>query len=201
MKTYTAKTVEDAVKLASEELGIEENDVIFTISEEKKTLLSKKATIVVYELTDAIEFAETYVKNVIESLGIGDVKVKTSLEDDIIRLTIDTDHNPVLIGKNGVTLQALNEIVRLAVSGKFRRRFRILLDIGDYKNNKYSRVASVARRTAKEVQKTHVDVVLDPMPSDERRIVHNVLSNFSHITTESSGEGHRRAVTIKYVEK
>lgn len=201
MKTYTAKTVEDAVKLASEELGIEENDVIFTISEEKKGLLSKKATIVVYELTDAIEFAETYVKNVIESLGIGDVKVKTSLEDDIIRLTIDTDHNPVLIGKNGVTLQALNEIVRLAVSGKFRRRFRILLDIGDYKNNKYSRVASVARRTAKEVQKTHVDVVLDPMPSDERRIVHNVLSNFSHITTESSGEGHRRAVTIKYVEK
>ena len=201
MKTYTAKTVEDAVKLASEELGIEENDVIFTISDEKKGLLSRKATIVVYELTDAIEFAESYVKSVIESLGIGDVKVKTSLEDDIIRLTIDTDHNPVLIGKNGVTLQALNEIVRLAVSGKFRRRFRILLDIGDYKNNKYSRVASVARRTAKEVQKTHVDVVLDPMPSDERRIVHNVLSNFSHITTESSGEGHRRAVTIKYVEK
>ena len=201
MKEFTAKSVDEAVKLASEELGIDENDVIFTISNEKKGLLSKKATIVVYELSDAIEFAEEYVKNVIESLGIGEVKTKTSLEDDIIRITIDTDHNPVLIGKNGVTLQALNEIVRLAVSGKFRRRFRILLDIGDYKNNKYSRVASVARRTAKEVQKTHVDVVLDPMPSDERRIVHNVLSNFSHITTESSGEGRKRAVTIKYVEK
>ena len=200
MKTYTAKTVEDAVKLASEELGIEENDVIFTISDEKKGLLSRKASIVVYELSDAIEFAEEYVKNVIESLGIGDVKVKASLEDDIIRLTIDTDHNPILIGKNGVTLQALNEIVRLAVSGKFRRRFRILLDVGDYKNSKYARVASVARRTAKEVQKSKVDVVLDPMPSDERRIVHNVLANFSHITTESSGEGRRRAVTIKYVE-
>jgi len=201
MKEYTAKTVEDAVKLASEELAVDENDVIFTISNEKKGLLSKKATIVVYELSDAIEFAEEYVKNVIESLGIGEVKTRASLEDDIIRITIDTDHNPVLIGKNGVTLQALNEIVRLAVSGKFRRRFRILLDIGDYKSNKYARVASVARRTAKEVQKTKVDVVLDPMPSDERRIVHNVLSNFSHIATESSGEGHKRAVTIKYVEK
>ena len=201
MKEFTAKTVDEAVKLASEQLGIDENDVIFTISGEKKGLLSKKATIVVYELSDAIEFAEKYVKDVIESLGIGEVKTKTSLEDDIIRITIDTDHNPVLIGKNGVTLQALNEIVRLAVSGKFRRRFRILLDIGDYKSNKYARVASVARRTAKEVQKTKVDVVLDPMPSDERRIVHNVLSNFSHITTESSGEGHKRAVTIKYIEK
>ena len=201
MKTYTAKSVEEAVKLAAEELLIDENDVIFTITDEKKGLLSKKATIVVYELSDAIEFAEEYIKNVIESLGIGSVTTKASLEDDIIRITIDTDHNPVLIGKNGVTLQALNEIVRLAVSGKFRRRFRILLDIGDYKNSKYVRVASVARRTAKEVQKTHVDVVLDPMPSDERRIVHNVLSNFSHIATESSGEGRRRAVTIKYVEK
>lgn len=201
MKTYTAKTIEEAVELASQELGIPQDELIFTVEEEKKAIFAKKAIINVYELTDAIEFAESYVKNVLESLGIGDVKTKTSLEDDIIRIEIDSDHNPILIGKNGVTLQALNEIVRLAVSGKFRRRFRILLDIGDYKDNKYSRVASIARRTAKEVQKTKVDVTLDPMPSDERRIVHNALSNFSHIRTESSGEGHHRAVTIKYVEQ
>lgn len=200
MKEYSAKTVDEAVKLAAEELGIDENDVIFTVTSEKKGLIGKKASITVYELTDAIEFAEKYVKDVIESLGVGGVSVKTSLEDDIIRLQIDSDHNPILIGKNGVTLQALNEIVRLAVSGKFRRRFRILLDIGDYKNSKYSRVASIARRTAKEVQKTKVDVTLDPMPSDERRIVHSAVAEFSHIKTESTGEGHRRAVTIKYVE-
>lgn len=200
MKTYTAKTVEDATKLASEELGIPEDDIVFSIIEEKKGLLSKKVVIEVYELTDAIEYAQKYVKDVIESLGIGGVSTKASLEDDIIRIEIDSDHNPILIGKNGVTLQALNEIARLAVSGKFHHRFRILLDIGDYKGTKYSRVASLARRTAKEVQKTKVDVTLDPMPSDERRIVHNVLTDFSHIKTESSGEGHRRAVTIKYVE-
>lgn len=201
MKTYSAKTIEEAVELASQELGIPADEVIFTVEEEKKALFGKKASINVYELSDAIEFTETYVKNVLESLGIGDVKTKTSLEDDIIRIEIDSDHNPILIGKNGVTLQALNEIVRLAVSGKFRRRFRILLDIGDYKDSKYARVASIARKTAKEVQKSKVDVTLDPMPSDERRIVHNALANFSHIKTESSGEGHRRAVTIKYVEQ
>lgn len=200
MKSYTAKTIEEAVKLASEELGISEEDLVFKVVEEKKGILSKKAVIEVFELTDVIEFAESYIKDVIESLGVSGVKTKASLEDDIIHIEIDSDHNPILIGKNGVTLQALNEIVRLAVSGKFRRRFRVLLDIGDYKNAKYSRVASIARRTAKEVQKTKVDVTLDPMPSDERRIVHNVLTNFSNIKTESSGEGHRRAVTIKYVE-
>ena len=200
MKEYSAKTVDEAVKVASEELGIDENDLIFTITEEKKGLIGKKATITVYELTDAIEFAEKYVKDVIESLGVGSVTTKTSLEDDIIRIQVDSDHNPILIGKNGVTLQALTEITRLAVSGKFRRRFRILLDIGDYKNSKYSRVASIARRTAKEVQKTKVDVTLDPMPSDERRVVHSAVAEFSHIKTESIGEGHKRAVTIKYVE-
>lgn len=201
MKTYTAKTIEEAVKEASLDLGMDEDELVFEVVEEKKGLISKKATIDVYEFTDVIEFAEGYIKSVIDSLGIGGVKTKTSLEDNIIRIEIDSDHNPILIGKNGVTLQALNEIVRLAVSGKFHHRYRVLLDIGDYKDAKYSRVAALARRTAKEVQKTKVDVTLDPMPSDERRVIHNVLTNFSNIKTESSGEGHRRAVTIKYVEE
>lgn len=201
MKTYTAKTVEDAIKLATEELGIEEIDLVFQIIEEKNGLFSKKATIQVYELSDAIEYTNQYIKDVIQSLGISDVEAKSSLEDDVIRIEINTNHNPILIGKNGVTLQALNEIVRLAVSSKFKRRYRILLDVGEYKDKKYSHIASIARKAAKEVQKTKIDVTLNPMPSDERRIVHNALSRFSHIRTESFGEGRNRAVTIKYSEE
>ena len=201
MKQYSAKTIEEAVKLASAELGIDEDDLVYSIEEEKKGLFAKKAVINVYELTDAIEFAQEYIKNVVISLGIDEVSTKASLEDDIIRIELNTNHNPILIGKNGVTLQALNEIVRLAVSGKFRRRYRILLDIGDYKDSKYSRVAFIARKTAKEVQKSKTDAVLEPMPSDERRIVHNALAKFSHIKTESVGEGRHRSVTIKYVEE
>lgn len=200
MKQFSAKTVDEAVAQAAEALGVDADDLVYKVLEEKKALFGKKATIEVYELSDVIEFAQEYVKNVIESLGIGGVTTNASLEDDIIRIEIDSDHNPILIGKNGVTLQALNEITRLAVSGKYRRRYRILLDIGDYKDGKYARVASIARRVAKEVQRSHQDAVLDPMPSDERRVVHNALSNFSHIKTESSGEGRRRAVTIKYVD-
>ena len=179
MKQFSAKTVDEAVAQAAKELGVDADDLVYKVLEEKKALFGKKATIEVYELSDVIEFAQEYVKNVIESLGIGGVTTNASLEDDIIRIEIDSDHNPILIGKNGVTLQALNEITRLAVSG---------------------RVASIARRVAKEVQRSHQDAVLDPMPSDERRVVHNALSNFSHIKTESNGEGRRRAVTIKYVD-
>ena len=136
----------------------------------------------------------------IESLGITGVGTTAYMQEDIIRIEIESDHNPVLIGKNGNTLRSLNEITRLAVSGKFRQRYRILLDVGDYKDGKYSRIASIARRSAKQVQKTKMPVTLDPMPSDERRVVHNVLNKFSHIKTESSGDGHKRAVTIKYVD-
>jgi len=200
MKEFTAKTVEDAVKEAAAELGIEEIDLVYEVVEEKRGIFSKKATISVYELADVVAFAQDYLKNVIESLGITGVGTTAYMQDDIIRIEIETDHNPVLIGKNGNTLRSLNEITRLAVNGKFRKRYRILLDIGDYKDGKYSRIASIARRTAKQVQKTKVSVTLDPMPSDERRVVHNVLGKFSHIETESFGEGHRRAVTIKYVD-
>lgn len=200
MKEYSAKTVEEAVELAASELGVESTELVYEVVSEKKGLFSRKVVISVYELADVIEYAEKYIKDVVTTLGVGDAHTSASLQGDIIHISLDCDHNPILIGKNGVTLQALNEVTRLAVSGKFRKRYRILLDIGDYKNGKYSRVASLARRTAKEVQKSKVDVKLDPMPSDERRVVHNVLTNFSHIQTESSGEGRNRAVTIKYVE-
>lgn len=200
MKEYSAKTVEEAVKLAASELGVDEIDLVYEVVEEKRTLFSKKAVINVYELADVVAFAQEYLKDVIESLGITGVGTTAYMQDDIIRIEIETDHNPVLIGKNGNTLRSLNDITRLAVAGKFKKRYRILLDIGDYKDGKYSRVASIARRTAKQVQKTKISVTLDPMPSDERRVVHNVLGKFSHIQTESFGEGHRRAVTIKYVD-
>jgi spoIIIJ-associated protein len=104
-----------------------------------------------------------------------------------------------LIGKNGVTLQALNELVRLATSSKFKKRFRILLDINDYKEAKYDKVVSIAKRLAKDVIRTKQDITLDPMPADERRMVHNALTGMPNIKTESVGEGAHRAICIRYI--
>lgn len=198
MKIFSAKTVDEAIELASKDLCINKEDLIYTIEEEKNSLFVKKAVIQVTEFSDVVEYTEEYLKLIIKSVGISEIELNTTLEDDIIRINIETNHNPILIGKNGVTLQAINEIVRLVVSSKFKRRYRILLDIAGYKSFKYSKVASIARRVAKEVQKTKVDASLDPMSSDERRMVHNALSNFSNIKTESTGEGRKRAVVIKY---
>jgi spoIIIJ-associated protein len=198
MKEFSNKTVEDCLADASAAFGKPAEQLIYRVTEEKKGLFSKKATIEVYDTDDAIAYAQEYLKTAIGALGI-EITTEAKLEDDIIHVTINSERNPVLIGKNGRTLQAINELVRLAVSNKFRHRYRILLDVGGYKEDKYSRLAYIAKRTANDVLKTHVDVRLDPMTPDERRVIHNTLNGMANIKTESSGEGQDRAVVIKYV--
>ena len=198
MKEFTAKTVEEAVKQAATELGIDENRLTFEVVEEKRSLFKKSATIAVYEEDDASEYAQEYLRSSLAALGI-EVTTECVKEDDIFKITLDSERNPVLIGKNGKTLQALNELTKLAVSNKFRRRYRILLDVGGYKEDKYDRIARIAKRSANQVLRTKIDVQLDPMSPDERRIVHNTLSGWDGIKTESSGEGANRAVSIIYI--
>jgi spoIIIJ-associated protein len=198
MKTYTTKTLEDALAQAEKELNIPAKDLSYKIVEEKTGLFSRKLVIEVYEVADAVAFAEAYLVKTISQFGI-EVKTKTELKDDIINITLDTSRNPILIGKNGVTLQALNELVRLATSSKFKKRFRILLDINDYKEAKYDKVISIAKRLARDVVRTQQDITLDPMPADERRMVHNALTGMPNIKTESVGEGPHRAICIRYI--
>ena len=192
---YTAKTLEDAIKLAAEKeyCTVEEIDYVLVEQTEEQT------TIDVYTIMDVIEFAQNYVHDGISALGF-DNKVTPSLNDGIINLKIDSDRNTIIIGKNGKSLQALNELTKLAVNNKFKKRFRILLDVNGYKQEKYEKIIHIARRLAHDVQKTHVDVVLDPMPADERRAVHNALAGMPHIKTESEGTGKKRQLHIKYVD-
>jgi spoIIIJ-associated protein len=199
MKEFTGKTVEEAVKAAADALGVDSIHLVYEVKEEKKSLFKKTATISVYEHDDAAKFGEEYLISALKGLGI-EATASSVMEDDIIKITLESERNPVLIGKAGRTLQALNELVKLAVSNKFRHRYRILLDVGGYKEDKYDRVARIAKRNAKEVQRNKISVQLEPMTPDERRIVHNTLTGWEHIKTESSGEGRERAVTIKYVD-
>ena len=199
MKSYVGKTIEEALEAASQDLNTPVEQLIYSSSGKTKGIFNKKVIVDVYDLSDVIKFAEDYVLNAIDNLGI-ESTVNTKLDDDIIRITIDSTHNPILIGKNGKTLQALNELTKLATSNHFHRRFRILLDVNGYKDNKYDRLSRVARRLAHEVQKTKTTYTFEPMPADERRAIHNACSNMRNIRTESIGEGTHRQVQIIYVE-
>ena len=199
MKSYTGKTVEDALKAASEDTNTPVDELIYVITDKTKGIFNKKMVVDVYDLSDVIRFAEDYVLGVTDNLGI-ESTVNTKLDDEIIRITIDSTHNPILIGKNGKTLQALNELTKLAVSNHFHKRFRVLLDVNGYKDSKYDRLARIARKCAHEVQKTKTTYTFDPMPADERRTIHNACSRMPNIRTESTGEGTHRQVNIIYVD-
>lgn len=199
MKSYTGKTVEEALQSASEETGTPVESLIYVVTDKTKGIFNKKIVVDVYDLTDVIKYAEDYILASIDALEI-ESSVNTKIDDEIIRITIDSTHNPILIGKNGKTLQALNELVKLAVSNKFHKRFRILLDVNGYKDNKYYRLGKLARKFAHEVQNTKATYTFDPMPSDERRAIHNACSGMPNIRTESIGEGTHRQVQIIFVE-
>jgi spoIIIJ-associated protein len=199
MKTFNAKTVDEAVELASKEFGLPIDQLNYQITLEEKKLFSKKAEIVVYELSDVISFAEQYITTIMTDLKL-DVTVKTELEDSVLKITLNTSHNSVLIGKNGQTLQAINMMVRQAVGNKFKKHYRLLVDINQYKNDKYEKLIKMAIRLAKDVSRSKVKAVLEPMSSDERRVIHNALSKFNHVKTESIGQGHKRQIIITYVD-
>lgn len=192
---YTGATLEEAIKTAAEQEYCSEEEIDYVLVENTES----QVTIDVYTIMDVIEFTKNYVHDGIEALGF-DSKVTPSLKEGVINLKIDSDRNPILIGKNGKSLQALNELTKLAVNNKFKKRYRVLLDVNGYKQDKYDKLISIARRLAHEVQKTHEDITLDPMPADERRAIHNALAGMPHIRTESSGFGKERQINILYVE-
>ena len=192
---YIGATKEEALENAAQDQGVSVNELVYEVIGENEACVQ----IEVYEIVDIIEYAQTYLKVAIESIGI-DCRVTPSLKDDIIHLKVDSSHNSILIGKNGKTLQSLNELTRIAVSNHFKKRYRILLDINGYKNDKYDRLRKMARRIGHEVQKTKTNVTLDPMPADERRVIHNTLTNMPNIKTESTGFGKQRQIQVIYVE-
>ncbi len=192
---YSGNNLEEVLKIASEaEYTPVEELTYYVVGQDDNHI-----DIEVYTIVDVIEFARNYVIDGINALGF-DARVNPTLKDDIINLKIESDRNPIIIGKNGRSLQALNELVRLAVSNKFHKRYRILLNVSDYKEEKYAKITSIAKRIAHEVQKSKVDAILDPMPADERRAIHNALAGMPHIKTESSGFGKERQINIIYVE-
>ena len=184
---------------AAKETGEEKENLVYKVISEKKTLFTKRVEIEVYDLSDAVAYLEDYLVKAIGEFNIT-AMVKSHIEDEIIHVNIDSDHNSILIGKNGRTLQALNEIAKLAVSSKFKKKYRVLLDINDYKDGKYNKVVYMAKHMAREVQRSHETMTMEAMPADERRMIHNALSTMPHIRTESVGEGKHRQITIRYVE-
>lgn len=102
----------------------------------------------------------------------------------------------ILIGRRGETLRALQYLVRLMVSHRVKHWSNLVIDVENYRVRRRAALEGLALRTAEEVARSGRSQALEPMPADERRIVHITLRNHPKVATHSVGEGERRRVTI-----
>ena len=123
---------------------------------------------------------------------------KDKEDSTLYRVILDADNNAIIIGKNGQTLRAISTVLKAAVNSTFKRRINVIVDVNHYKEDRYRKVKAIARREAINVAKTHIDCELDPMPNDERKVIHQYLQDFKNVSTVSIGEGPNRHLCIKY---
>ncbi len=101
-----------------------------------------------------------------------------------------------LIGRRGETLSSLQYIVRLICSRRLQRRANVIVDAAGYKTGRSNRLRGLANRMAKQAVQQGRTITLEPMPPNERRIIHLTLRGRVDVTTRSVGEGRTRKVTI-----
>ena len=101
-----------------------------------------------------------------------------------------------LIGRRGETLDGLQYLMRLLVAKELGHYLHIVLDVEGYKAHRAQMLKQLALRMAERVTTTHKPAALEPMPANERRIVHLALRDHEQVRTESVGLGENRKVTI-----
>lgn len=156
-------------------------------------------------MNDLASSAKETLEEILKKMNIpADISVHA--EGEGVRLEILSQNEPLLIGKEGQTLDALQTIVRMMLSrraqgGQARSgaaaRFHISVDTEGYRKRQGERLDRLARETATQVSRTRRIVRLDPMSAEARRIIHQALKDHPEVETLSEGEGSRRTVVVK----
>lgn len=197
---YEDKTYENALKKCLSELNVTENDLFIKKTEkEGKLFQSKKVVLTVLTKEEVKNYIKEFIKTITTNMNIN-VELEIKEEDGIFNVAMMSDSNAILIGKEGRTLNALQVLLRQSLQINSDFVIKVNLDAGNYKAKKIRNFEYEMKKIIKEVESSKVDASLDPMNSYQRRIVHNLANEFSHITTKSDGEGKERHVVIKYKE-
>mgnify|MGYP001085031538 CR=1 FL=1 len=122
--------------------------------------------------------------------------VETSSNEIPVSLNIEGEDLGILIGRRGRTLSCLQHIVRLIVAGQLKAWLPLNVDVCGYKKRRCDSLHRLALRLAEQVRLRQRAITLEPMPADERRIVHLALANHPDVVTHSIGEGEDRKVVI-----
>ncbi len=197
---YEGRTYEEALQKCLRALELDETELYIDVKELEPSEDNKnKIEITVLPKSEVIE----YIKEIIQNIGnalVSKITTKVSDIDDVLNVSIYSEVNPILIGKDGKNLSAIQTIIKQAIFRKFNRSVKISVDIANYKNKKIKNLKYEVSKIANEVLNSKIDAHLDPMNSYERRIVHTLISEYKNLETISEGEEPNRYVVIKYKE-
>ncbi len=195
-----SKNKEEALNKCLEQLNVRTDEVYYYFEETEGGLFKgKKYTAVVTTKYAVKEYIKEFFNELASKMG---TKFNIEVTDNEygFSVIIVADDSAYLIGKEGKTLNSIQTVLRQSLKKYGNFDFRVNLDISNYKARKEKRLSYEIKKICKDVLKTGVDAKLDPMNSYERRIVHNVVSNFDGLYSESEGVNPNRYTVIKKKE-
>lgn len=197
--SYEAQNKEETINKALNDLNTTRENLLIQSIEEIKGIVKKKVTIKVLKFDEVVKFIKDTLYDIAKYIGI-DINLEVRKREDQITIKMFSDNNNILIGKGGRTLMALQTYIKQLLYNTTQEKISFVLDVENYKEKRIKGIEYLAKKIAKEVANTKVDVTLDSMNSYERRIVHEALSKDRYVYTESIGEEPNRCVVIKYKE-
>lgn len=195
---FICKTLDEGMELAVSYFHLSEEKIFLNILEENEDGYKVEALV---DINLALE-GKKYIESILQAMGITyQLEVRSLNNETEIFYNIHTEENPLLIGAKGKTLDALQVLVRNLLQTYTHELLVVNVDVGSYRENRKHQLEVLATKTAKDVARTKVPVKLKPMSSYERRIIHNKLSEWRDVYTESEGEGTERCLVIKPKKK
>lgn len=196
-----AETIEEAKALALAELGVNEDKAQFEVlvqPEKKKFGLfggSLAKVRVFYEETPT-DIAKAYLADVLTKLGVTNVVIEATETEDGAEFDVNGDDIGFIIGHRGETLDALQYLTGLVVNHIHEEYFRVIINIGNYREKREKTLEVLGRKLAFRACKTGEKVSLEPMNPYERRIIHTAVQKVRGATSWSEGENLQRHVVI-----
>jgi len=206
-----AATVEQAIEKAEAQLGLSRDQFeVEVVREGKSGILGvgdKEALIRVIPVTppkkacpelvegDAVKVVTEILDTLLGLLGVT-AKVEVLSDEMPLALDIKGDDLGILIGRRGQTLACLEYITKLIVVGRLKAWLPLTVDVAGYKERRRDSLQRLALYLAEQVKSRRRDITMEPMPANERRIVHLTLADNPDVTTQSIGEGEGRKVVI-----
>ena len=141
------------------------------------------------------DIAGDYLERLLDIVDF-DGDIDLDVEGDRAVVAVIGDGLQGLVGPNGATLDALQELTRLAVQQQTGLRSRLMLDVGGYRARRRTTLTGIAREAATEVAATGSPVRLDAMNPFERKVVHDAISAIDGVRSESEGEEPDRRVVV-----